>query len=49
MGGQDVDERHVLELLGTDAYRLTVENVIDGAWRVASVQQYRRVRPTPAR
>jgi hypothetical protein len=43
MDGTDVDERHLLEPLAPDAYRLTIENVIDGDWRVASVQQYRRV------
>ncbi len=44
MGGADVDERHVLEPLAPDAYRLTIENIVDGAWRVASVQHYRKVR-----
>jgi hypothetical protein len=42
MGGADVEERHCLELQGADAYRFTVENVIDGEWRVTSVQWYRR-------
>lgn len=42
MGGADVEERHRLELQGPDAYRLTIENLIDGEWRVTSVQRYRR-------
>lgn len=30
------------ELQGADAYRLTIENLIDGEWLVTSVQRYRR-------
>jgi hypothetical protein len=43
MDHTDVDERHTFELLGPDAYRLTIENVLDGTWRPTSVQEYRRV------
>lgn len=46
MGGTDVDERHRFEPLPPDGYRLTIENVIDGAWRVTSVQRYRRAGAT---
>jgi hypothetical protein len=46
MAGADVDERHLLEPLGPHAYRLTIENVVDGVWRVASVQRYRKAAAT---
>lgn len=45
MAGADVAERHVMAPSGGDEYTLTIENVLEGNWRVASVQHYRKVRP----